>query len=95
MLLWDGGRKWLILQKEWKLIKDKNREVNFLRWAEQNDIKDYFLKWTEIDHPDFPGNKVDVEGIALFKMLDSPVSIIDEVSNKHNEFIMEFSLQEQ
>ena len=74
--------------------KDKNREVNFLRWAEQNDIKDYFLKWTEIDHPDFPSNKVEVEGIALFKMLDPPVSMIDEVSDKHNEFIMEFSLQE-
>ena len=71
--------------------KDKNRQVNFLRWAAQNDIENYFVDWTEIDHPDFPGKKVEVGGIAPFKMLNPPVSMIEEVSNKHNDFIIELA----
>ena len=71
--------------------EDKNPEVNYLRWASENDIADYFVEWTEIDHPDFPGMKVEVGGIAPFKMLNPPVSMIDEVADKHNEFIMQLA----
>lgn len=70
---------------------DKNREVNFLRWAEQEGLSDYFVEWTEIDHPDFPGKKVEVGGIAPFKMMNPPVSMIDEVAEKHNEFIVQLA----
>lgn len=71
--------------------KDKNPEVNYLRWASENGIDNYFVDWTEIDHPDFPGKKVEVGGIAPFKMLNPPVSMIDDVADKHNQFIMELA----
>ena len=71
--------------------KDKNREVNFLRWAEQEGLSNYFVEWTEIEHPDFPGKKVEVGGIAPFKMMNPPVSMIDEVAEKHNEFILQLA----
>lgn len=67
--------------------KDKNREVNFLRWAAQEGLSDYFVEWTEIDHPDFPGQKVEVGGIAPFKMMNPPIAMVDDVAQKHNEFI--------
>ena len=71
--------------------KDKNREVNFLRWAEQEGLSDYFVEWKEIQHPDFPGKKVEVGGIAPFKMMNPPISMIDEVAEKHNAFIVELA----
>lgn len=71
--------------------KDKNREVNFLRWAEQEGLSNYFVDWTEIEHPDFPGKKVEVGGIAPFAMMNPPVSMIDEVATKHNSFILELA----
>lgn len=71
--------------------KDKNREVNFLRWAAEQNLSDYFADWTEIQHPDFPGQKVEVGGIAPFKMMNPPLSMIDDVANKHVDFIAELA----
>jgi len=72
-----------------KKNSDKNREVNYLRWAEQEGLSNYFADWTEMDHPDFPGKKVEVGGIAPFNMLNPPIAMIDDLASKHNEFIME------
>ncbi len=71
--------------------KDKNREVNFLRWAQQEGLSNYFVDWTEIDHPDFPGKKVEIGGIAPFKMMNPPMEMIDEITEKHNEFIVKLA----
>ena len=70
---------------------DKNREVNFLRWAEQEGLSDYFVEWTEIEHPDFPGKKVEVGGIAPYRMMNPPTSMIDDVAEKHNQFIVQLA----
>lgn len=72
-----------------KKNSDKNREVNYLRWAQQEGLSNYFADWTEMDHPDFPGMKVEVGGIAPFNMLNPPIAMIDDLARKHNEFIME------
>lgn len=68
--------------------KDKNREVNFLRWAQQEGLSGYFDDWSEVRHPDFPNHKVEVGGIAPYAMLNPPFSMIDDVAGKHNEFIV-------
>lgn len=70
---------------------DRNREVNFLRWAAQEGIADYFTDWKSVSHPDFPGKTVEVGGISPFKMMNPPVSMIDGVSDKHNQFIAELA----
>lgn len=71
--------------------KDKNREVNFLRWAEQEGLSNVFVDWKEIEHPDFPGKKVEVGGIAPFAMMNPPITMIDEVAAKHNAFIVQLA----
>lgn len=68
--------------------KDKNVEVNFLRWAAQENIDNYFVDWKEMNHPDFPNQKVEVGGIAPFKMLNPPLSMVDEVAKKNTDFIV-------
>ena len=66
---------------------DKNREVNFLRWAAQQDLPNYFADWAKVTHPDFPGQQVEVGGIVPYKMLNPPIEIVDSLADKHNEFI--------
>jgi len=74
-----------------KANKDKNREVNLLRWAEQEGLDGYFVDWKEMDHPDFPGQKVEVGGIAPFKMLNPPYAMVSEVADKHTQYIVELA----
>lgn len=71
--------------------KDKNKEVNFLRWAAQENLNNYFVDWTTVDHPDFPGMKVEVGGIAPFRMINPPFNMIDKAADQHNDFIAEVS----
>lgn len=72
-----------------KANKDKNSEVNFLRWAAQENLDNYFSEWKEISHPDFPNQKVEVGGIAPFKMNNPPMAMVDDASKKNNEFIVD------
>jgi len=64
----------------------KNSEANFLRWADQNSM-DAFVEWTSVKHPDFPGQKVEVGGIAPFKMSNPPYKMMDSIVAKHSKFI--------
>jgi hypothetical protein len=65
---------------------DKNPEVNFLRWAEANNV-DAFVNWTAIEHPDFPGKKVEVGGIRPFVMYNPPLEMIGDVVKEHADFL--------
>lgn len=63
-------------------------EVNFMRWAEQEQIPDVFVPWTRVDHPDFPGQEVEVGGLAPFVMKNPPQSLIAGISETHVDFLM-------
>lgn len=62
-------------------------ELEFLKWAEKNEVKNVFLNWTEIKHPDFPGQKVEVGGFLPFAMHNPPAQFLDEAVNKHKLFL--------
>ncbi|GGG96686.1 hypothetical protein GCM10011416_13170 [Polaribacter pacificus] len=67
----------------------KNTDVNFLRWAAKEGIKNSFVDWKQVNHPDFPNQKVEVGGIAPYKMLNPPYKYVKEISDKHTDFILE------
>lgn len=71
--------------------KDKNAEVNFLRWAAQENQSDYFVDWKKMSHPDFPNQEVEVGGIAPFKMLNPPLSMLGDLADKHTTFITDLA----
>lgn len=73
----------------------ENKKVNFLKWAEQENLTDYFVDWTEIDHPDFPNNKVEIGGIIPYKMTNPPYEKVDSISLKHTDFIVELTQIQQ
>lgn len=66
--------------------KDKNSEVQFLKYAGENNI-DAFVPWTEIKHPDFPGKKVEAGGIKPFIMINPPAGQIADLVIKNYMFI--------
>lgn len=74
-------------EKDTTLQATKNREANFLRWADQQNLADSFVEWTEVDHPDFPNQKVEVGGIAPFKMNNPPYEQLGAIVEKHSGFI--------
>ena len=69
----------------------KNKDVNFLKWAEQENLSNYFVDWTAVNHPDFPNKKVEVGGIAPYKMANPPYSMVDSISIKHTDFILKIA----
>jgi len=69
--------------------QDQSAELAFLRWAEKNNVKDVFVPWTRVDHPDFPGKEVEVGGIKPFAMKNPPHHLLDFITEKHAQFILE------
>jgi len=71
--------------------KDKNSEAAFLKYAEDNNMDDVFVPWTEIKHPDFPGKKTETGGIKPFVMTNPPADKLEELIAKNYEFIIDIT----
>lgn len=69
----------------------KNKYVNYLNWAKKENISNAFVDWKQINHPDFPGQKVEVGGIAPYKMINPPFKMVAGISKKHTDFILELA----
>jgi hypothetical protein len=67
--------------------RNKNAEASFLKYAAENKIKDVFVPWTEIKHPDFPDKKVEVGGIKPFVMINPPDSAFNDLISKNYKLI--------
>ncbi|MDG1039878.1 MAG: M14 family metallopeptidase [Polaribacter sp.] len=69
----------------------KNKYVNYLNWAKKENISNAFVDWKTINHPDFPNQKVEVGGIAPYKMVNPPFKMVADISKKHTDFILELA----
>ena len=69
----------------------KNKYVNYLNWAKKENISNAFVDWKQVNHPDFPGQKVEVGGIAPYKMINPPFKMVADISKKHTNFILELA----
>jgi hypothetical protein len=67
--------------------KGRNKEAEFLKFAEKKELKDVFVPWTEIKHPDFPGKKVEVGGIKPFVISTPPADTLADLIEKNYRFI--------
>lgn len=70
-------------------IKDKRElaDQQLLAWLDANKI-DGFVKWQAIDHPDFPGKRVEVGGFKPFVRLNPPADHLDAIAEKHVNFLL-------
>jgi len=64
-------------------------ELNQLRWLEQEELP--FVEWKEIEHPDFPGKKVEVGGFPPFYFKNPPAKELDVLADKHVEYLRELA----
>jgi hypothetical protein len=69
--------------------KEKSPEVSFLKYAAENNLTGVFTDWSEVKHPDFPGKKAEVGGIAPFVMNNPPSGQIPGMVAGNVKFILE------
>ena len=68
-----------------------NAEANYLAWADSLGMNDVFVPWTEVQHPDFPGKKVEIGGIKPFVMTNPPFEKVEEIADQHTDFILKLA----
>lgn len=63
-------------------------DLNALRWLAQEKL-DGFADWQPIEHPDFPGKKVEVGGFKPFYRLNPPGKELDALAQKQLEYLLQ------
>jgi hypothetical protein len=71
-----------------KIDKDKRNETerSELKWFDEHAPR-AFVQWQSIEHPDFPGRKVEVGGYAPFSLTNPPANMVEEIVVKHTDFL--------
>ena len=82
---------WVPTVKDTAKKSSKNKYVNYLRWAKKENISNAFVNWEQVNHPDFPNQKVEVGGIAPYKMYNPPYKMVADISKKHTDFIVDLA----
>jgi Zinc carboxypeptidase len=77
-------------KKEKPLITD-DEQVNYLRWAAQQGINNTFTEWKKIDHPDFPGQTVEIGGLDPFVLINPPFKLVAAIVAAHTDFIIKLA----
>ncbi|MCE9526063.1 MAG: hypothetical protein K8R36_08415 [Planctomycetales bacterium] len=60
-------------------------DINVLRWLAKEKL-DGFVDWKPVEHPDFPGKKVEVGGFKPFYSLNPPAKELEGLADKHLQF---------
>jgi hypothetical protein len=58
-----------------------------LGWLETQKL-DGFVPWQVVEHPDFPGKKVEVGGLKPLAGLNPPIVELDGLAEKHLKFVL-------
>lgn len=60
----------------------------YLRWAASQGITNTFVPWKAVNHPDFPGQTVEVGGVDPFVLTNPPYKMVDGIVAKHTDFLI-------
>jgi hypothetical protein len=77
--------------KKEKALTVDDPVANYLRFATQQGITNNFTEWKPIQHPDFPGQKVELGGIDPFVLVNPPFKLVNEITKKHTSFLIKFA----
>lgn len=66
------------------------QDRNALKWLQANS-PGAILPWTAVQHPDFPGQAVEVGGFRPFATLNPPAALLDSVVGKQARFIQDLA----
>ncbi|RZK55141.1 MAG: peptidase [Pedobacter sp.] len=74
-------------RKEKKFTNEDN-VASYLRWATSQGITNTFTPWKAVNHPDFPGQTVEVGGLDPFVLQNPPYKMVDAIVAKHTDFML-------
>lgn len=70
-----------------KRNKDEREQ---LEWFDEH-APDAFVAWQAIEHPDFPGRRVEVGGYRPFARTNPPLAMLADLAAKHGDFLTELA----
>lgn len=78
--------------KEKKKDKDKDdrgkEQREQLKWFDEH-ASEAFRPWQPFDHPDFPGQRVEIGGYAPFALTNPPAGMLEDLVGPHGHFLTE------
>lgn len=74
-----------------KKFTNEDPTAAYLRWAASQGITHTFTPWKAVNHPDFPGQTVEVGGLDPFVLINPPYKMVEDIVNKHTNFIVSLS----
>jgi hypothetical protein len=72
--------------------KRNKEEREQLKWFDEH-APDAFIAWQAIEHPDFPGRRVEVGGYRPFARTNPPAAMLADIAGKHGDFVTELVQQ--
>ena len=74
--------------KDAKKDEDKRNEQERkeLKWFDEH-APGAFLKWQPVEHPDFPGRRVEVGGCRPFALTNPPAAMVGEIAANQADFL--------
>lgn len=71
-----------------KKFTNEDPTAAYLRWATSQGITTSFVPWKAVNHPDFPGQTVEIGGVGPFVMINPPYKLVDGIVAKHTDFLI-------
>ncbi len=71
-----------------KKFTNEDATASYLRWAASQGTTNTFTPWKAVNHPDFPGQTVEVGGIDPFVLINPPYKMVEEIVVKHTDFVV-------
>lgn len=76
-----------VAAKKYITNEDKNTDVDFIRWAEKEQL-DVFTNWQKINHPDYQGKNAEVGGFKPFVKTTPPFKMVSKIVEEHSKFVV-------
>lgn len=70
--------------------KRNEEDRAYLRWLDTN-APSAFVRWQRVEHPDFPGRRVEVGGFAPWSRTHPPESLVESLARKQAGFVVDLA----
>ena len=70
--------------------KRGEEEREQLKWFDEH-APEAFVAWQAVEHPDFPGRRVEVGGYRPFVLTNPPAAMLAEIAAKQGDFLTELA----
>jgi len=72
--------------------KHNEQQRKELRWFDEH-APEAFIRWQPIEHPDFPGQRVEVGGYRPFSHTNPPAAMVEDIAARHADFLTKVAQQ--